>query len=70
MEFEKAKKICKDFIEENKDRRIILHDAIETVISTSEELEKENNILKIYLSQQCLISDYIRFKRRNQYNQK
>ena len=70
MEYKKAKKICKDFIEENKDRRIILHDAIETLISTSEDLEKETNMLKIYLSQQCLISDYIRFKRRNQYNQK
>lgn len=65
MELKKAKEICKDFIEENKGRRIILHDAIETVISTSDNLQKENEILKNYLAQQHLISDYIKYRRSN-----
>ena len=50
---------------ENKGRRIILHDAIETVISTSDNLQKENEILKNYLAQQHLISDYIKYRRSN-----
>lgn len=32
MKIEEAKKICNDFIEENKSRKIILHTAIETVL--------------------------------------
>ena len=35
MEIEEAIKICEDFIEENKDRKIILHTAIQTIIENS-----------------------------------
>ena len=65
MEYKKAKEICKDFIDENRSRRIILHDAIETVILTSDTLQKENEILKNYLAQQHLINDYVKFRRSN-----
>ena len=46
MEIEEAIKICEDFIEENKDRKIILHTAIQTVLrelknSISKEIIRE-----------------------------
>lgn len=36
MELEEAKKICNDFIDENRSRKIILHEAIETLLQAQE----------------------------------
>lgn len=57
-ELEEAIKICNDFIEENKSRKIILHKSIETVLKAlensvpkdiiKEKLEKLNNSAKIH----------------------
>ena len=47
MKLEEAKKICKDFIEENKSRKIILHTAIEILLQ-----ELENSISKYKVREQ------------------
>ena len=46
MELEEAKKICQDFIDENKNRRIILHTAIETIVQALENKDIEIHKLK------------------------
>ena len=38
--------------------------AIQVVLNELNNLQKENESLKSYLAKQCLISDYIKFKRR------
>ena len=46
MEIEEAIKICEDFIEENKDRKIILHTAIRTVLQALKNVIEERDIYK------------------------
>ena len=48
MEIEEAIKICEDFIEENKDREIILHTAIQTIIENSIPKKKIKDNIKAY----------------------
>lgn len=45
-------KICKDFIEENKSGKILLHTAIENILADRERLEKENKKMKIEIAEQ------------------
>ncbi len=45
MELEEAKRICEDFLDENKNRPIILHKAIKTVLQA---LDKEKYFNKIH----------------------
>lgn len=45
MEIEEAIKICEDFIEENKDRKIILHTAIQTVLQGYEDMQNKKDRL-------------------------
>ena len=39
--------------------------AIETVLQELEKLKKDNQWLKDYLSEQGMISDYLKFRKRN-----
>lgn len=42
--------------------------AIEFILNELNNLQKENENLKSYLSKQCLINDYIKFKRKVEKN--
>lgn len=40
--------------------------AIEFILNELNNLQKENESLKSYLAKQCLINDYIKFKRKEE----
>ncbi len=76
MELEEAIKRLRKKVEDEKvlgmlahidkivDENILDNIAIETVLQALEDTEKENSNLKSYLHKQGLISDYIKFVRR------
>lgn len=49
MNEEEAKEICMNFVEENKDRPIILHDAIKTFVNLLEKKDKRISDLEYAL---------------------
>lgn len=64
MNEEEAKEICINFVEENNDRPIILHDAIKSLVSSLEKKDKIINSIKKYAQQEIDfatedIKDYI-----------